>query len=67
MASRQGSAAMGDPTAAGPALLKIVDADEPPLRVLFGEQPTQIVPALYASRLQTWEQWRNVSIEAGGR
>ncbi|MCG7284459.1 SDR family oxidoreductase [Cellulomonas sp. ACRRI] len=66
MAARQGGADVGDPAAAGPALLKIVDAERPPLRVLFGTQPTQIVPAVYQSRLQTWEQWKDVSIEANG-
>jgi NAD(P)-dependent dehydrogenase (short-subunit alcohol dehydrogenase family) len=66
MAARRGSAKAGDPTAAGPALLKVVDAEEPPLRVFFGELPTQIVPTLYANRLATWEQWKDVSIEADG-
>ncbi|NHI17549.1 SDR family oxidoreductase [Microbacterium excoecariae] len=56
----------GDPAAAGPALLKIVDAEQPPLRVLFGTVPTQIAPHLYQQRLETWEQWKSVSIEANG-
>ncbi|MFI5931882.1 hypothetical protein [Actinoplanes sp. NPDC051494] len=50
MAARAGSASYGDPDAAGPALLQIVDAENPPLRVLFGSQPTQIVKHLYAQR-----------------
>ncbi|WP_430645507.1 SDR family oxidoreductase [Agromyces sp. GXS1127] len=58
--------ATGDPAAAGPALLKIVDAEQPPLRVLFGTAPTQIAPHLYQQRLETWEQWKSVSIEANG-
>lgn len=62
-----GDEATGDPHAAGPALLTIVDAERPPLRVLFGTQPTQIVPAVYRSRLETWEQWKHLSIEANGR
>ncbi|MEU6251410.1 hypothetical protein [Streptomyces sp. NPDC047043] len=33
------------PEAAGGALLQIVDAEQPPLRVLFGEGPTQWVPS----------------------
>lgn len=56
----------GDPAAAGPALLKVVDAEEPPLRVLFGTSPTMIVPRLYEQRLATWEEWKPVSIEANG-
>jgi NAD(P)-dependent dehydrogenase (short-subunit alcohol dehydrogenase family) len=66
MAARGGSMKAGDPTAAGPALLKVVDAEDPPLRVFFGELPTQIVPTLYANRLANWEQWKDVSIEADG-
>lgn len=56
----------GEPEAAGPALLKVVDAEEPPLRVLFGLMPTQVVPGLYDQRLQTWKTWEAVSLEANG-
>lgn len=56
----------GEPTAAGPALLKVVDAQEPPLRVLFGLMPTQIVPDLYQQRLDAWKTWESVSLEANG-
>jgi NAD(P)-dependent dehydrogenase (short-subunit alcohol dehydrogenase family) len=66
MAAGREGAVMGDPVAAGRAILKIVDADEPPLRVLFGTQPTQIAPYLYQQRLDTWKQWEWLSIEANG-
>jgi NAD(P)-dependent dehydrogenase (short-subunit alcohol dehydrogenase family) len=56
----------GDPVAAGQAILKVVDAAEPPLRVLFGTMPTTMVPALYQQRLETWDQWKGVSVEANG-
>lgn len=56
----------GEPAAAGPALLKVVDAPEPPLRVLFGLMPTQVVPGLYQRRLDTWQAWEPVSLEANG-
>lgn len=56
----------GDPAAAGPALLQIIDTDQPPLRVLFGSQPTEIVKHLYAQRLQTWADWEPVSHAAQG-
>jgi NAD(P)-dependent dehydrogenase (short-subunit alcohol dehydrogenase family) len=55
---------IGDPAAAAGALLTIVDADAPPLRVLFGTLPTLIVPTLYAERLASWEQWKDVSLQA---
>lgn len=66
MASRQGGAKLGDPQAAGPAILKIVDAENPPLRVFFGAAPTQIAPVIYQQRLATWEQWKELSVEAEG-
>ncbi len=66
MAARAGGAQYGDPAAAGSALLQIVDAENPPLRVLFGSQPTQIVQHVYAQRLQTWADWEHVSHAAQG-
>jgi NAD(P)-dependent dehydrogenase (short-subunit alcohol dehydrogenase family) len=56
-----------DPAGVGPAILSVVDAEEPPLRVLFGMLPTQIVKGLYAKRLQTWADWEHVSAEAEGQ
>jgi len=66
MAARAGAAEYGDPAAAGPALLRIVDTENPPLRVLFGTQPVEIVRHLYAQRLQTWADWEHVSRAAQG-
>lgn len=57
---------VGDPKGVGPALLRIVDADEPPLRVFFGTGPLQLVPHIYAQRLKTWEDWAEVSTMAQG-
>jgi NAD(P)-dependent dehydrogenase (short-subunit alcohol dehydrogenase family) len=56
----------GDPTATGAAILTIVDAEEPPLRVFFGEAPLATAKADYASRIALWEQWHELSIEAQG-
>jgi NAD(P)-dependent dehydrogenase (short-subunit alcohol dehydrogenase family) len=56
----------GDPQASAAAVLKIVDAENPPLRVFFGEAPLQIAKADYENRLKTWEEWQPVAIEAGG-
>ncbi|WP_217574420.1 SDR family NAD(P)-dependent oxidoreductase [Streptomyces sp. GbtcB7] len=56
----------GDPAATGPALLKIVDAENPPLRVFFGAVPHQVVPHIYAERLKTWGDWAELSAEADG-
>jgi NAD(P)-dependent dehydrogenase (short-subunit alcohol dehydrogenase family) len=56
----------GDPDATAEAVLKLVDADEPPLRLGLG---TSILPrarAAYAERLATWEAWEDVSNAAMG-
>lgn len=56
----------GEPTAAAAALLDVVDAEQPPLRVLFGLMPTLVVPATYNQRLELWKQWEPVSLAANG-
>ena len=56
----------GDPEATAEAVLKLVDTDNPPLRLGLG---TTILPrarAAYAERLATWEAWENVSNAAMG-
>lgn len=56
----------GDPQASARALLTVVDAPEPPLRVFFGELPLELARADYESRLANWEKWQPVAIEAQG-
>ncbi|MFC7497403.1 MULTISPECIES: SDR family oxidoreductase [unclassified Nocardioides] len=59
-------AAPGDPVASADAVLQVVDADEPPLRVFFGTAPIRIARADYESRLAGWEQWQHVAETAQG-
>jgi NAD(P)-dependent dehydrogenase (short-subunit alcohol dehydrogenase family) len=56
----------GDPEATGPAILKVVDAEPPPLRIFFGAGGLPMTRAEYARRIETWEKWNAVSIEAQG-
>jgi NAD(P)-dependent dehydrogenase (short-subunit alcohol dehydrogenase family) len=56
----------GNPEATGPAILEIVDADEPPLRIFFGDGPLEMIKAEYASRIDTWERWNELSVRAHG-
>ncbi len=58
--------APGDPKASAAAILKIVDAENPPLRVFFGELPLQLAKADYENRLKTWEEWQPVAVLAQG-
>jgi NAD(P)-dependent dehydrogenase (short-subunit alcohol dehydrogenase family) len=57
----------GDPAAAAQALLKIVDSDNPPLRVLFGLGFYPMLQQVYADRLKTWADWQDLSAEAQGK
>jgi len=63
-ASRQTSP--GDPSATGPAMLELVDADEPPLRVFFGSAGLGMTRAEYERRIETWEQWDELAQRAHG-
>ncbi|MGZ4380319.1 MAG: SDR family oxidoreductase [Gaiellaceae bacterium] len=56
----------GVPEATGPAILKVVDAKDPPLRIFFGRGTLDLIRAEYASRLAVWEQWDDVAREAHG-
>src|SRR5689334_25148171 len=58
----------GDPVATRDAVLKIVDAEAPPLRIFFGEAPLGVATKDYESRLAEWRKWEPVSVAAhGGR
>ncbi|MFJ5224070.1 SDR family NAD(P)-dependent oxidoreductase [Streptomyces sp. NPDC088400] len=66
MAARMGEARHSEAGNAGAALLEIVDAENPPLRVLFGTEPIEIIEPLYTERLKTWADWQHVSRIAQG-
>ncbi len=66
-ASKRPSAAdPGKPEATRSAILAVVDADEPPLRVFFGKAPLGIAERDYESRLATWREWQPVAEQAHG-
>lgn len=48
----------GDPKATGPAILQVVDTEEPPLRIFFGVGLLGMTRDEYAQRIATWEQWK---------
>jgi NAD(P)-dependent dehydrogenase (short-subunit alcohol dehydrogenase family) len=66
IAAFRSTATPGDPDATGPAMLKVVDAAQPPLRIFFGSGGLPMTRAEYQRRLETWEKWNPVSIEAQG-
>ncbi|TFB15973.1 SDR family oxidoreductase [Microbacterium sp. 3H14] len=67
MAARMAGTVSPEPVGFGSAILKVVDAEKAPLRVFFGEQPTQIAPHIYQQRLDEWAEWAPVSREAEGK
>jgi NAD(P)-dependent dehydrogenase (short-subunit alcohol dehydrogenase family) len=66
IASLRGKSAPSDPQATGPAILKLVDSKDPPLRIFFGASGLPMTKTEYAKRIETWEQWNAVSNEAQG-
>ncbi len=56
----------GDPAASAAAIMRVVDADPPPLRVFFGTAPLGIAEADYEGRLETWREWQPVAELAQG-
>jgi NAD(P)-dependent dehydrogenase (short-subunit alcohol dehydrogenase family) len=56
----------GDPEATPEAILKLVDADDPPLRLGLGNSILPRARAAYAERVATWEAWEDESNAAMG-
>jgi NAD(P)-dependent dehydrogenase (short-subunit alcohol dehydrogenase family) len=60
------NAPVGDPEATGPAILELVDAENPPLRVFFGDWPLEAIKAEYGKRIAEWEAWNDLAVRAFG-
>jgi NADP-dependent 3-hydroxy acid dehydrogenase YdfG len=60
------SAERGDPNRTPEAIFRIVDAENPPLRVFLGSKSLPQVRAAYAERLATWEAWESISNSSQG-
>jgi NAD(P)-dependent dehydrogenase (short-subunit alcohol dehydrogenase family) len=63
---RRAGADPGDPAASAEAVMRVVDADPPPLRAFLGAAPLAIAERDYASRLENWRQWQPVAELAQG-
>ena len=57
----------GDPQATAEAVLKVVDAENPPLRIFLGTEGMPLARAAYSNRLAIWEAWEAVSNAAQGQ
>ena len=60
------SSKRGDPKASSAAILKVVDAENPPLRLLLGNFASDYVKKVYPERLATWAEWEDVARAADG-
>jgi NAD(P)-dependent dehydrogenase (short-subunit alcohol dehydrogenase family) len=56
----------GEPIATAEAVLKLVDTENPPLRLALGSQILPRARVLYADRIASWEAWQDVSDAAQG-
>jgi NAD(P)-dependent dehydrogenase (short-subunit alcohol dehydrogenase family) len=56
----------GDPRATRAAILTVVDAEQPPLRIFFGQGPLEVITKEYAGRIDEWQRWDDVSKAAFG-
>ncbi len=51
----------GDPRRAGETLLRLLDAEDPPLRLLLGDGAADLAPRVYRQRLEEWERWESLA------
>lgn len=56
----------GKPEATVPAILKLIDAENPPLRLFLGKIGYSKTRRVYQEKLDTWKAWEEVSISAHG-
>jgi NAD(P)-dependent dehydrogenase (short-subunit alcohol dehydrogenase family) len=56
----------GDPVASRRAVLAVVEAENPPLRLFLGEAPLSIATRDYESRLASWREWQPLAVAAHG-
>ena len=64
MIAARGSMTSGDPNATADAILKVVDAANPPLRLFLGKLPLMMIEPTYNKRLETWKEWNEISANA---
>jgi NAD(P)-dependent dehydrogenase (short-subunit alcohol dehydrogenase family) len=56
----------GDPAATTQAVLKLVDSENPPLRLFLGKHALPWAKQVYESRIAEWNAWDEVAVAAHG-
>jgi NAD(P)-dependent dehydrogenase (short-subunit alcohol dehydrogenase family) len=64
--ARRSASVRGNPEATGPVILKLVDMEQPPLRIFFGKGANEMIHAEYEKRLAEWDKFKDLSEEAHG-
>ena len=54
----------GDPKATASVMMALVDAEQPPSRVFFGEGLVDMMKHEYAQHVETWSEWGELSRDA---
>ena len=57
----------GDPLATTEAILKLVDAENPPLHLLLGKKAYPWVREVYQQKYAEWDAWNDVAVAAHGK
>lgn len=56
----------GKPEATVPAILKLIDSENPPLRLFLGKVGLKKTERVYKEKLQVWNDWKDISEAAHG-
>ncbi|PWJ57856.1 NADP-dependent 3-hydroxy acid dehydrogenase YdfG [Dyadobacter jejuensis] len=56
----------GKPEATVPAIIKLIDSENPPLRLFLGKVGLKKTERIYAEKIKTWNDWKEVSEAAHG-
>jgi NAD(P)-dependent dehydrogenase (short-subunit alcohol dehydrogenase family) len=57
----------GDPEATTPAVLELIDSENPPLHFFLGKYGYPLIKQVYEGRFADWDKWAAVSAEAHGK
>lgn len=57
---------IGDPIATIDAIFKVVDSENPPLRLFLGKLAYPWTQYTYGEKLKLWEEWKDVSTKSHG-
>jgi NADP-dependent 3-hydroxy acid dehydrogenase YdfG len=66
IAEQDNSDSFGKTSATVPAIVKLVEAENPPLRLFLGKVALPFAKQTYEQKLATWEEWADVSVAAHG-